>query len=108
MTTITNIGPIEIDLEQHRDKIMRVVYETAIVKRSIEYTENEKTFTHTLKVDVCARTDWNDRECRKEMKSFDINWSAQGSVPLEWATAYAELINKAVQVAERLTAAYIE
>lgn len=107
MKTVKNIGPIQVELEQHRYSTMRVMCESAIVKRSIEYTKNDKSYTHTSKVDVCAMTDWNDEENRKEMKRYEINWSAQGNVPLEWATAYAELIIEAVKVAERLTAAYI-
>jgi hypothetical protein len=102
---ICSIGEIITTLHQNRDfKSSAVKNESATISRKLIYKEREKIVTQVLSVSIeaCSKDHGSDVEW------YEINWSALGSVPSEFATAYSELLDQAVLVSQRLTNAYVK
>lgn len=88
---------IKVVLHQQRNyETGAVEYEEATVTKTIK----ERSFS----VEVYARTSG----VGGKLKGYEINWAAIGSSPIHYAVAYAELLNEAAKVAERLTKAYVK
>ena len=106
-TTVKSVGEFKVNLHQERAELA-VKWETATITRVITYVENGKEYTRTISVAVHSKTKSHPKTYQDILIGYEINWSAMGDVPTAWATAYAELLIKAVEVAEKLTQAYVK